>query len=84
MQEVTGVVDRREIRIICSTWNKNTDKCLVKLSIKQVVCYPVSATYRHKGISNIIEGPYFCKAITCQSTESVRSCSYNLWQHAHD
>ncbi len=30
MQEITGVVDRREIRQICSIWTKCVDQCLLK------------------------------------------------------
>ncbi len=30
MQEITGFVDRREIRHICSIWNKCLDQCLLK------------------------------------------------------
>ncbi len=30
MQEITGVVDRREIRHICSIWTKCLDQCLLK------------------------------------------------------
>ncbi len=92
MQEITGVVDRREIRHICSIWTKCFDQCLLKRFLgywnkHYEVVHGLSRREMHQLFyiltKGLIEGPY-AYGVLCQSAKTAHSCSYNLCQQTQD